>query len=302
VNDHPIPQTQHGALAEELHALRQRTGLSGKEFAAQVGWAPSKVSRLENAKQMPSRADIDVWVEACDAAAEEAADLRSLLRDSQTDRQEWRRRLRRGLAAVQVDYNQLVADASEIRYFETAVIPGFLQTAAYARRILAEMSELHGLPAGDDDAAVAARLRRQQHLYDVTKRFTFVLAEPVLRWGLCPPEVMRPQLDRLLNAAELPNVELLILPLGVKLATTPQHAFQLYDEVAIVDTATTELVFREDEAAAYLRLFDRLAAEALGGDHARRLISDAVAGLGRANGSLVDAPGRVAAGPQDLRS
>ena len=81
----------------------------------------------------------------------------------------------------------------------------------------------------------------------------------------------------------------LILQLDVPLRTTPQHPFQLYDDVAIVDTATAELVCREDEAATYARMFDRLSADAAAGDDARRLIRKAIASLGQVNGSLVDA-------------
>ncbi|MFF5176622.1 Scr1 family TA system antitoxin-like transcriptional regulator [Micromonospora sp. NPDC000316] len=83
-----------------------------------------------------------------------------------------------------------------IRHFETVYVPGLLQTADYARRILTEMVELHNLDIADVDAAVASRMQRQHLLYDTSKRFEFLLAEPVLRWLLCPAEVMRGQLDR----------------------------------------------------------------------------------------------------------
>ncbi|MEN3612574.1 Scr1 family TA system antitoxin-like transcriptional regulator [Plantactinospora sp. ZYX-F-223] len=80
------------------------------------------------------------------------------------------------------------------------------------------------------------RMQRQAYLYDTTKQFEFLLAEPVLRWLLCPPDVMRGQLDRLQTIVGLPNIRFGIVPMGVPLTTAPQHAVQLYDDLAIVDT------------------------------------------------------------------
>jgi hypothetical protein len=95
--------------------------------------------------------------------------------------------MRRGQVAVQDNYNQLVAESQVNRHFETVYVPGLLQTPDYARRILTEMVELRDLNMSDVDAAVASRMQRQQLLYDTSKRFEFLLAEPVLRWLLCPP-------------------------------------------------------------------------------------------------------------------
>jgi hypothetical protein len=114
--------------------------------------------------------------------------------------------------------------------------------------VFAEMVQLHGLDVKDVDAAVATRMQRQQFLYDTTKRFNFLLAEPVLRWLLPPADVMRGQLDRLQTVVGLPNVRFGIIPLGVPLPITPQNSFQTYDDVAIVETFIGETTYRDEEA------------------------------------------------------
>ncbi|MGR6321672.1 hypothetical protein Q2K19_17335 [Micromonospora soli] len=53
--------------------------------------------------------------------------------------------MRHGQAAVQDSYNQLVAESRLIRHFETGHVPGLLQTADHAGRVLTEMVELHNL-------------------------------------------------------------------------------------------------------------------------------------------------------------
>lgn len=58
-----------GTLAWEMKALRLQSGKSGREMAAALGWAPSKVSRLETGRQAPSAGDIDAWVQVADAGA-----------------------------------------------------------------------------------------------------------------------------------------------------------------------------------------------------------------------------------------
>jgi Domain of unknown function (DUF5753) len=126
---------------------------------------------------------------------------------------------------------------------------------------------------GDDpDPVVAGKLQRQRFLYDPTKQFEFLMAEPVLRWLPCPPTVMRAQLDRLQTVIGVPNVRLGIIPLGVRLDITPQNNFVLYDDVAKVETFVGESSQTSDEAAAYAKILDHLWTAAAEGDAARRLI------------------------------
>ena len=264
--------TQPEGLADRLRALRTQAGLSGKQLAAANGWAPSKVSRLENGRQTPAPADIHMWARACGADDSTTQDLLRILGEVQSVYRDWRRRMRHGQTVVQDGYNQLVSESRLIRHFETVYVPGLLQTPDYARRILTEMVDLHNLDIVDVNAAVATRMQRQQLLYDSSKQFEFLIAEPVLRWLLCPPDVMRGQLDRLQTVVGIPNIRFGILPLGVPLITTPQNSFQLYDDVAMVETFVGETTHRDDEAAAYARVIERLWDEALTGENARRLL------------------------------
>lgn len=274
----PVQQqlTRPGGLADRLRQLRQQAGLNGKSLAAATGWQPSKVSRLENGRQRPTAGDIHAWTRACGADPDNIAALLALLSDLESVHRDWQLRMRRGQSPVQADYNQLVANSTLIRHFETAYVPGLLQTPDYARRVLTEMVTLHGLTVSDVDEAVATRMRRQQMLYDQGKSYEFLLAESVLHWMLCPPDAMAAQLDRLQTAASLPNVKFGIIPFAVQLPITPQNSFQMYDDVAIVETFIGETVHRGPEAEAYARAMDHLWTEAVTGARARHLIVRAV--------------------------
>lgn len=95
---------------------------------------------------------------------------------------------------------------------------------------------------------------------------------PVLRWLICPPDVMRGQLDRLKAVVVVPNVRIGVLPMGRPLATTPQNAFTVVGDVVLVET------FVGDQAAAFEQVMDQLWADAVEGE-ARQLIVAAAAAL-----------------------
>ncbi len=267
--------TEPDGLATRLRALRAQAGLSGKDFADLQGWAQSKVSRIENGRQMPSAADIEAWAAACGAEPEVVAELLGKRDDARVWNATFRNRMRRGQAEVQQSYNDLVRNSQRIRHFETVYIPGLLQVPDYARQVLTEMISLHDLEVDDVDAAVEARMLRQQMLYDPEKEFEFLLAEPVLRWLICPPAVMQAQLDRLQTVIGLSRIRLGVLPMGTVLTVTPQNSFQLYEgaeTIAVAETFIGEQFHDGDQSAAYNRVLDRMWAEAVTGERARELI------------------------------
>ena len=267
--------TQPDGMAVRLRSLRAQAGLPGKDLAARLGWQPSKVSRLENGRQMPTDDDLRAWTSASNATESDVRELLDLLGEAHAVHLDWKRRFRRGQASVQRNYNNLVRDAGRVRHFETVYVPGLLQTPEYARRVLAEMTDLHGDQAADVDDAVTERLTRQRYLYEPGRQFQFLLSEAVLRFLLTPPDVMRSQLDRLQSVIGAPNIWFGILPFGVPLGTAPQNSFQLYDDLAIVETIVGETTHTGDEATAYARALDQLAGNAMTGDAARRLILQA---------------------------
>jgi transcriptional regulator with XRE-family HTH domain len=274
--------TQPEGLAARLRALRVQAGLSGKALADANSWAQSKVSRIETGQQLPSPEDIRAWARTCAADDEIVRELLGQVQEARIAHATFRGRMRRGQAQVQKSYSDLAAGASLIRHFETVYVPGPLQIPAYARRVLTEMIPLHGLEIDDVDAAVHERMARAQMLYEPSKRWEFLLAEPVLRWLLPGPAVMRAQLDRLQSVIGLERIRFGIVPMGVELATTPQNTVEVYvgsETVAVAETYIGETWHRDDEAAAYNRAIDRQWEDAVEGDAARQLIAAAIAQL-----------------------
>jgi hypothetical protein len=224
---------------------------------------------------------VDAWARACGADASTIVELQGLLAEAMSTHRENRIRMRLGQAPIQRDYDEMARKASVIRNAEVAFIPGLLQVQGYVRARMEENVRLYGADPNEVDAAATARIKRQEVLYDNTKRFEFVLTEACLRLVVCPVDVMSAQLDRLLGLAtgSLTNVTLGIIPFGVPLSITPQSSFILFDDMAAVETLVGDTFHHGTEAATYAAAMDELMSEAWTGEDARRLILAALEAL-----------------------
>lgn len=278
-------QRAREALGHRLREMRQEAHLTGRQVATVAGWAPSKISKLEGGKQTPTCADLEAWARICEepaAVPELVASLRSL----EEQYVEHRRMHAHGMATKQHSIAELEARTLYTRNFEPAAVPGLLQTAEYARYRIAEGEEgdvERGMPASEEDLAetVATRMARQQQLYKPGKRFHFVMTEAVLRYTVCPVEVMEGQLGQLVSLTTLQTVRLGVIPFGTLMPVGPLHGFYMYDDaVVFVELFTAELKLdRAGEVAAYQKVFDQLADVAVYGAQARQVITAALTNL-----------------------
>ncbi|NJP89079.1 helix-turn-helix domain-containing protein [Nonomuraea sp. FMUSA5-5] len=260
-------------LGSQLRQLREAAHLSGKELAERLRWQPSKVSRLENARQTATEDDVVVWAQAVNASPDTTDELirQSIALLERHD--DWKQRHRSGLAAIQEDIRDLEARTKVFRVFEPGIIVGLLQTSEYARHVFRKVKRLYSA-ADQIDAAVRVRMQRQEILYDRTRTFRFVVTEATLRTALAPPEVMRGQLDRLLAVSTLPNVEFGVIPFATELPANPVNGFWIYNEAMVaVATMTKDLILRDpDDIAFYVRAFDDYAKAAEFGEAGREVI------------------------------
>lgn len=263
-----------------LRALREDARLTGKDMAARLGWAQSKVSRLENGKQTATSDDVAAWARAVDVPDERRNDLLTELRSMRFEYASWRHQLRSGTAQRQRVNIPLEAYAALVRVFVPDLVPGLLQTAEYARHVFARLVNLHGIP-NDVEAGTRTRMRRQQVLYDPAKRFRFLLTEAALHYRICPPSVHRGQLDRLLAASGMDTINLAIIPFTATLPVVPSHAFTLFDDtLVLVEMIGAELAFKAaEEKTLYVDVFERLWRVGVQNQDAADLITNAIATL-----------------------
>jgi hypothetical protein len=112
----------------------------------------------------------------------------------------------------------LEAGARLIHSYDPAVIPGLLQTPAYA--IAAICIDPHQLPEAVARRLVELRLRRQQIIdRPDPPRLWGLIDEVALRRQFVNPAVMRDQIRHLISLSERPNVTIQVLPLRAKIRT-----------------------------------------------------------------------------------
>jgi transcriptional regulator with XRE-family HTH domain len=270
-------QHARAALGIRLRELRLSSPdrLTGTALAQRLGWPQPKVSKLENGKQTATPGDLRLWTQAT-GQPDAYGELLARLRGFESHIRSWRRQLASGHKAVQDTHLSEHASATVFRGWESSMIMGILQTPDYARHIFIRYAGLQQSPR-DTEEAVRSRVKRQEALYDPTKRFHIIMWEAALRALVCPPSVLAAQLDRLAGAVGLDTVELGIIPFGASLKIPPATAFWVYDDSrVIVETWHSEL-WIEDAASVstYLRTWNTLRESAVYGPDAQRVISSA---------------------------
>ncbi|KMS70055.1 XRE family transcriptional regulator [Streptomyces viridochromogenes] len=269
------PAVRRRKLGAELRALRTGAGLTSGEAARLVGWHQSKVSRIETGASRVKPADVRLLL---DAYGVQDARLRELLlvlagSDEGGGRHHWWHAYRGVLPPTYRDFISLESQASAMRTLETSVVPGLLQTPEYARAVT--RAAVGGLDDDADErleALVAVRLARQDVLHaDPPLVLSAVLDEAVLRREIGGPEVMARQLRRLVEAAQLPQVRLQVLPFAAGEHVGITGPFVIFSfsrtsdlDVVVLDHLTSSLYLeRKEDLQAYTEAFNALRIHAL---------------------------------------
>lgn len=202
------PSRVRQRLGLALRTARTLAGLSQGAMGTALGISQPHVSRYEQGFVVPDRVLLRKWLTTAKSDRQTRDELETLTEAAHNETRPWLDLLgsdthMQGVARIRDE------EARLIRVCEMGWIPGLLQTAEYARRLLPQVD-----PTGrmDYPAAVAARLERQHILYADGRNLEFIISETALLWEP-GPGVMREQLDKLLSAATLAAVELRILPL-----------------------------------------------------------------------------------------
>jgi transcriptional regulator with XRE-family HTH domain len=279
------PAVRRRKLGAELRALRTGAGFTSGEAARMVGWHQSKVSRIETGASGVKPTDVRILL---DAYAVEDSRLRELLLvlagpPEAAGRHHWWHAYRGVLPPTYRDFINLESQASAMRTLETSVVPGLLQIPEYARAVT------RAVVGGPDDehldALVKVRLARQDVLRsDPPLRLSAVLDETVLRREVGGPEVMARQLSRLVEAAQLPQVRLQVLPFtaGAHIGITGPFVIFSFPstsdlDVVVLDHLTSSLYLeRKEDLQTYSEAFNTLKAHALSPEDSLEYI----AGLG----------------------
>lgn len=182
----------------ELRAKRELSNLSRPRLAERLGYTPQRIGQIESGGSPPS----EDFAKDCDV----------FFKTDGTFHRIWQWIQDFGRLAVLPpgfpDFIEREREAEVIHIFETMVITGLFQTPEYAREVL----KLGKTPDAVEQL-VSARIERQEILRRENPPYVFaIFDEGAIRRPIGNPEVMKEQIQHLIDLADLPNITIQIVP------------------------------------------------------------------------------------------
>ncbi|MBW1601681.1 helix-turn-helix domain-containing protein [Streptomyces sp. JJ66] len=196
-------------FGSELRRLREEAGLTLDQLGAIVFLTGSMIGQVETATKTPKSEHVPRF----DAALGADGALIRL----------WELVERSRLPIKLQQVAELEANAKRILAFQPILVPGLLQTEAYAHAVLSVMHE------EDLQSRIEGRLRRQHILGKEEPPLCWmILGEGVLRQEVGGKETMRTQLSHLLSFQKRRNVHIQVLPFTAGMHAGGMGAFTLF--------------------------------------------------------------------------
>jgi transcriptional regulator with XRE-family HTH domain len=263
------PTVRRRRLASELRGLREAAGLTIEQVAERMEVSSSKISRLETARVSAPPRDVRDLLEIYGVTGEQRETLLTIAREAR--QRTWLDEYSDLPFAAAAD---MEGAASSIRIYSALVVPGLLQTVDYARAVLGAIRL--DLEEDEIERRVDLRKSRQSLLArEGSRTLWVVLDEAVLRRVVGGPEVMRAQLQRLMEVTALPRLTLQVLPFAAGAHAGLDGEFDLYSfaeaadqDVVFIENTISDLYLESADAIRrYNLLFDHLRAKALDPAH-----------------------------------
>ncbi|MFF5985568.1 helix-turn-helix domain-containing protein [Prauserella flavalba] len=271
------PTARRMILGAQLRRLREQAGISRADAGYHIRASESKISRLELGRVGFKERDVtDLLTMYGIGDAEERASFLTMVK--QSNNPGWWQKFNEYMPKWFDDYVGLEEAAARIQTYELQFVPGLLQTEDYARAIVT-----HGLPETANEAAegrLALRMRRQRLLFRPNApRLWAVIDESVLHRPIGGRDVLRKQLDQLLELTKMPHITLQVVPYE-RSGYAAEGAFTLlrFSEPELPNIAYIEHIAgglyldRPDEIELIGRSLDRLAVDAETPDRSRQML------------------------------
>lgn len=273
------PTVRRRRLAAELRRLRESRGLTLDDVADRLNWSASKISRIENAKTGAKIIDVRRLLELYGVDGAHLDELITLAREA--EKKGWWEGYSNAISDEYSAFIGLETEAQSAVLWHTKIVPGLLQTKAYAHQTLLAMQPVSAVPPGQIAARLEARLLRQRVLTrEKPLKLLAILDESVLMRRIGDNATMYSQLTHLIETSQSPNVTVRVRafdspgpPPGIDSFTLLQFGESFHD-IVYVELLYNGIYFEDDLDTFHYKLaFDLLAGQALNEEESLRLIS-----------------------------
>jgi transcriptional regulator with XRE-family HTH domain len=214
------------AFGEVLKAFRKRAGLTQEELAPLLRYSQPTVGSIEQGRRFPQPEFVERAEEVLDAFGALRGAARHLSRQP-------------GLASWFRQWARLEAEAITLNTYECRLVPGLLQTEAYARTLF--VNQLPPLDDAQIEAQWEARAERKRLLTErPNTAYSFILEEHLFLRRMGGTDVTRGLIDHVLEVGEQRNVEIQLMPVvreshaglhgPIRLLETSAHRWFGYNE------------------------------------------------------------------------
>jgi transcriptional regulator with XRE-family HTH domain len=239
--DNPSPAVQRRRLRAELRRARLDAGLTQEQVASAMDWSLSKLIRIENGTVGISTNDLKAILLHYKITDEShTAELLSLARASRE--RSWWSGYGDGVPKRLIQLIEYETAANTVRNFQSFIVAGLLQTPDYARASIRQLAP--DMPEDQVETRVQIRTKRQELLKrsDAPLMF-FIMDEGVVRRSVGGKSVMRGQLQRMIDVAEMTNVTIEVVPFNVGVLPSMNAPFVIYE---FPDAADDDVLYLED--------------------------------------------------------
>jgi len=252
-------------LGNALLKIRRETGLTLEEVGDRMRWPQSKISRIENGMVRAHWGDIADLLDLYEF--HDPDQRKSLIALAKSARERgWWHAYGATLSHPFADLVTLEATSREICTFQNQVVPGLLQTKEYALAVVGASKVWEH----QDEVDKFVQVRTARHAIltrDEPVTLWAILGEAVLRQQVGGPEVMRAQLQHLIEMASLPHVTIQVLPFDAG-ATTGMYG--PFTSLRFPSPGVAEVVYLENlTGGLYLEHADAVRKYALAFNHLR---------------------------------
>ncbi|GAA3441217.1 helix-turn-helix domain-containing protein [Planomonospora venezuelensis] len=253
-------------LGSQLRRLREDKGLTREEAGHRIRGSESKISRMELGRVGLRERDVADLLSLYGVEDEGA---RAAVMDLLTRANEpgWWHRFNDLLPGWFQTYVGLEEAASRIRTYEVQFVPGLLQTKEYARAVITAGSA--GIAPDEISRRVDLRLERQRILDGSGGPFFWaVIDEAALRRPIGGADVMRAQLEHLMDLMRQPNITIQVMPFSFGGHSAEGGAFsvlrfsdsELPDVVYVEQLASALYLDKREDVDRYSEVMERLCA------------------------------------------
>jgi len=276
------PTVRLRRLAAELRSLRASSGLTRDEVVERTGINVATMYRIEHARVRPQTRTLRTLLDLYGVENDQQAELVALLRDARE--RGWLHAYQSELPEQYMTFIGFEGEARNSWNYESLFVPGLLQTEGYARAVIT--GTLPFASREEVERRVEVRMERREVLRNENPLELWgIVDEAALRRQVGGPAVMHAQLRQLLEATELPNITLQVIPFdaGAHAGMADSFVFLQFAEEAIPDVVSVETMAgelfleAESDIRRYKLVFEHLRAVAASPDASRSLIASIVA-------------------------